>query len=356
MIRMLAVARTIPRLGGVSPVCYYRAALPVDIVGRKHRDIEAQVISSDDMRRAVVANVTDSLYEGKDLYVLPRLHHREGFDDFKEYIHSWGGQIVFDTDDDLTDDHRRIGTGGDFKYTAQHADHVTVSTPYLAKRLEPIIGYKPKVLANHIHFPWFSKTSLGARRINTSFTLGFVGTSTHYEDWKYPVDALRKLAKRYPDICLGVAGYCPDYLRDLPNAILMEPVPYENYPRLIRQFDVVCCSLDADDEFNKSKSAIKAIESMTAGRVLSNGKIGGAVAVCTDMPVYRRVVSNRNNGLLVSNDDWYDALEHLVRERAFYNNLSGQGHKWARKNRDMTTTGWKKWARFYTSLVNGGRK
>jgi len=351
-LQVMTVVRTIPKLG-LSPVCYYRAHLPVCTIDAKCRDIDGVSVSSENFAYALAKGVVDQ-FKGKDLYILPRLHHARGFLPFVEYVHEWGGKVIFDTDDDLTDDYRRLGTGDDFKFTAKHADHVTVSTSYLAKRMETVIGYRPSVLANQIYFPWFSEVSLKTNRINPEFTVGFVGTSTHYEDWKYPVEALRKLAAKHPDMIIGIAGYIPDYLKDLPNSAAFHPVPYEKYPGLMRQFDVVCCALDPDDEFNKCKSAVKAIESMAAARPLSNGKIGGAVPVCTDMPVYRRAVNNRNNGLLVSNDDWYDAMELLVRDRRVYNKLSASGHKWVEQNRNMDTTGWKKWAKVYRQVANGG--
>lgn len=351
-IKIMTVVRINGKLG-LSPVCYYRAHLPVLSIDNKCKDINGHSVTSDDMARALTQNVVGA-YKGMDIYVLPRLHRTEGFLSFVEYVHEWGGKVVFDTDDDLTDDHRRLGTGQDFKFTAAHADLVTVSTPHLAKRMESVIGYRPPVLQNHIQVPWFKECSLKAERQTSGFTVGFVGTSTHYNDWKYPVDALCRLAEKYPDITIGVAGYAPDYLQNLPNGALFEPVPYEAYPRLLRQFDVICCSLDPDDEFNKCKSAIKALESMSAARVLSNGKVGGAVPVCTDMPVYRRAVNNRHNGLLIDNDGWFDALELLIRDKQTYNKLAVQGLKWVTDNRNMATTGWRKWAKVYRNITNGG--
>jgi glycosyltransferase involved in cell wall biosynthesis len=351
-ISVLTVVRELPDLG-LSPVCYYRAHLPVKTLDAKCPDIDGVSVTTEDFRRTLAFGIVDTM-KGKDIYVLPRLHHAEGFIPFVEYVHEWGGKVIFDTDDDLTDDHRRLGSGDHFKFTAAHSDHVTVSTAHLAKRMEQIIGYKPSVLPNQIYVPWFRQVSLKTERINPAFTVGFVGTSTHYGDWKFPVDALLKLAKKYPEIVIGVAGYFPDYLKNLPNSAAFKPVPYINYPGLMRQFDVVCCSLDPDDEFNKCKSAVKALESMASARTLSSGRIGGAVPVCTNMPVYRRVVQNRNNGLLVDNDDWYDALERLVRDRREYNRLSMRGHKWVTTNRNMDTTGWKWWASVYRKVANGG--
>ena len=348
-MKILTVARINGKMG-LSPVHYYRAVLPLQHLN-KRKDIQATTITTETMFQAIKTGTTKR-FENHDIYLLSRLHLQKGFKEFADFIHSWGGKVVYDTDDDLTDQHRHLGAGDDVSITASAADHVTVSTSYLARRMESVIGYMPTVLPNHIDFQGFANISLGAKRIDPGLTIGFIGTKTHYEDWKYPVKALRQLAEKYPDIRLGVAGYIPDYLRDLPNSIAMEPVPYKLYPRMMRQFDVVCCSLDPDDEFNRCKSAIKAIEAMSAARPLPNGKFGGAVPVCTDMPVYRRAV-NKSNGLLVDNDSWYDALEMLIEDKATRYKLQVQGHKWTRKNRDIAQ-GYKRWHRVYKQLLNGG--
>jgi glycosyltransferase involved in cell wall biosynthesis len=118
---------------------------------------------------------------------------------------------------------------------------------------------------------------------------------------------------------------------------------------VIRQFDVVCCALDPNDIFNKSKSAIKALEAMAAKRRLPCGKFGGAVPVCTDMSVYRRAVNHGHNGLLVDNDQWYAALKKLVTDRSYTTRLSVQGHNWVRRNRDIAQ-GWKLWESTYRRM------
>jgi glycosyltransferase involved in cell wall biosynthesis len=259
---------------------------------------------------------------------------------------------VFDTDDDLTDEFRDLGSGDDFVATIRAMDVVTVSTPYLAERIKKYTSRKPHVLPNHIDFEWFSKVSRECRRRVPGLTVGLIGTASHYDDWIYPVKALARLAEHNRDVTVVVAGYMPDYLREI-GAVELQGVPYHMYPTLMRQFDVVCCSLDPHDEFNKSKSAIKHLEASAAERVLPNGKIGGAVAVCTDMSVYRRTVNHRKNGMLIPNDGWFDTLDELVRDERLRMTLAENGYKWVRKHRDIKE-GYKMWARLYRRLADGG--
>ncbi|KKK84942.1 hypothetical protein LCGC14_2778260, partial [marine sediment metagenome] len=154
--------------------------------------------------------------------------------------------------------------------------------------------------------------------------------------------ALVRLAKERKDITITVAGYCPDYLEDLPNVHKIPSVSYEHYPAVVRQFDIICCSLDTEDVFNHSKSGVKALEAMSAARRLPNGKIGGAVPVCTNLKVYSRVISNGHNGLLIDNSEWYETLSELIDNKRLRTKLSVNGFKWVKKNRDMQN-GYRSW-------------
>jgi len=288
-----------------------------------------------------------------DVYYLARVHAAgdEGPYSVAAFIKSVKGKeakIVFDTDDDLTDEFRDLGTAEGFLAIARGADAVTVSTPYLAKHMKRHIGHKPHILPNCLDTGWFAKASLKAKRLHKGLTIGFIGTSSHYGDWEIAALGLRQIVKEFPDVTVITAGYCPDYLKELvPGIIDMAPVPYDYYPVLMAQFDVVCCALDPDDGFCKSKSSIKALEAMAAARTLTNGTVGGAIAVATSMPVYRGVVANKHNGLLVKEntaDSWYQTLAKIISDNVLRQKISVQGLKWVKKNRDINTH-YKEWDR-----------
>lgn len=349
-ISVIAFIRSVEQMG-ISAINYYRAWSPLTTLGKQDRRFKTRVLDQTILKKVVTAGMGNTLL-GHSLYVVSRLFAgRTGRKEFIQAIRDHGGSVIFDTDDDLTDEYRDLGRGEDFVGILQDTDAVTVSTPHLAKRLALHAGRKPWVLPNHVDVDWFAQSSMAASRKTDNVTVGFIGTASHYHDWQYPVKALRQLAKKYSNVILVAAGYTPDYLVDLPNLVELKPVPYILYPSLMRQFDIVCCALDASDEFNKSKSAIKALEAMAAARPLNGrGAIGGAVPVCTKMPVYRRAVQHRHNGLLVDNDEWYDALEMLVRKTKLRHGLAMTGHKWVRKNRDIAT-GYKLWADAYLDIM-----
>ena len=354
-ISIVAFVRSVDVVG-LSAINALRAIQPLTYLNND-RGFNIGIVDQEKLKGIVRAGTTKSLL-GHDLYVVSRLFAgNRGRDEFLEAVHGHGGLVIFDTDDDLSDDHRDLGRGEDFKGIIGDVDAVTVTTAHLAKHLEKYTGYRPWVLPNHIDVRWFAGTSMEAPRTVEGLTIGFIGTASHYDDWKYPVEALRRIALEHDEVTIVAAGYTPDYLADLPRIIELEPVPYVAYPAMIRQFDIVCASLDSDDEFNKSKSSVKALEAMSAARVLDSGKVGGAIAVCSDMPVYRRTVNNKHNGLLVENSGkaWYSVLKILVEDKHLRNKLAVQGYRWVKKHRDVAV-GYRLWGRAYEAILSRGRR
>ena len=352
-VSVIAFVRSVDVVG-ISAINALRAIQPLTYLNNDP-GFDVQIVDQKQLRGIMQAGMAEALLE-HDLFVVSRLFAgNEGRAEFLEAIHSHGGLVVFDTDDDLSDDHRDLGRGEDFKGIIGDVDAVTVTTSHLARQLEKYTDYKPWVLPNHIDVNWFAGASMEAPRTVEGLTIGFIGTASHYDDWQYPVEALRQIALEHDEVTIVTAGYMPDYLADLPRIVELEPVPYVAYPAMMRQFDVICASLDTDDEFNKSKSAIKALEAMAAARVLDNGKVGGAVAVCTKMKVYRRVIQQRHNGLLVSNDEWYDVLKTLIEDKHLRNKLAVQGFRWIKKWRDIAK-GCKLWGRAYREILKSGHR
>jgi len=344
---------------GVSPVSYYRVGLPLRALDEftKHEAVTYDQIGLYNMFSMALQEGIDpgETITGYDIYVISRLYRDDGADEYVEDVHSRGGLVVFDTDDDLTEEHRHLdGKGEEFSNMVGRADLVTVSTPYLRDRMGKYTDRRPIVLPNHVDFGWFARSSLLREKQHPGLNIGVIGTKTHYNDWLFLEEPFARIAEEY-DVNILTAGFEPDYLAEYTH---IEGVPYKAYPQLMREFDVVCCALDPEDEFNKSKSSIKALESMSAARRLSNGKVGGAVPVCTDMTLYRRTVNDGHNGLLVDNDDWYEALKMLVEDERTRNRIAYRGHRWVRDNRDIRK-GYRLWKRAYLDLLeehNGNRR
>jgi glycosyltransferase involved in cell wall biosynthesis len=352
-MKIVGFIRSMGKEQGISPVSYYRTALPLKALDiyTKHsaRSYDQFEMASMFQLALEEGKDPDEPVRGHDVYVLSRLYREDGADDFVGAVHEEGGLLVFDTDDDLTEEYRDLdGRGWEFIEQLKRVDLVTVSTPYLAKRMAKYTDHKPVVLPNHVDFDWFSQTSLLAKRRFDDVTVGVIGTQTHAGDWVFLKDAFRRL-NDMDGVTVLSAGFQPDYMEGYEH---LSGVPYKYYPQLMRQFDIVCCALDPDDGFNLSKSSVKALESMASARRLPNGKIGGAVAVCTDMTLYRRTVNHMHNGLLVDNGDWYEALKMLVEDVRMRTQIAYRGHRWVRGNRDIKS-GYRMWKRAYLNLLEG---
>lgn len=338
--------------GSVFPPSYYRVQLPLAALNKRTQH-EAVAYDQFGIRNMFLLARQhgldpDSVLDGYDVYVTSRLFRDEGADEAMDALRESGGKVVFDTDDDLSEQYRHLeGRGDEFVNQMHRVDLITVSTPYLAERVEELAGRDAVVLPNHLDCEWFTKASMNTEKKSSKLTLGVVGTKTHLEDWRCLEDAFKRLSEEY-DIEVLVAGFQPSYLKAY---TYLKAVPYEAYPGLMRQFDIVCCALDPDDPFNLSKSGIKALEAMSAARSV-NGRVGGAVPVCTDMPVYRRVVNHRHNGLLVDNDGWYEALKQLIENNRMRRQLAHVSHKWVHANRDIKH-GYRLWKRAYVDLLEG---
>lgn len=253
---------------------------------------------------------------------------------FMDIVHESGRKLIYETDDDYTNEHRRT-TEGDAITVASTCDAITTTTPYLSR----ILGQHNEhvyQLPNAIDFDIWDKVE---HYEEDTITIGLAGTGTHFEDYKLVKDALFKLAKTYGDrVRFLLLGYKPYYLEDLPNMEFIEFRPYQDYAHALGLVDIGLCPLVPDDPFNLAKSAIKALEYMAAG----------ATVVAQNMPVYRRVVNNRHNGLLAR--DWYEPIALLVEDQQLRRKLAKQGRTWVRKHRNIRTLA-KKWYRVYEEVM-----
>ena len=328
--------------GEITAISYYRGYLPLKLLSENNDRYNVKFFDNNGLivYSWLLEKSGRKFGDEFDIYWITRLHNTVdetiSVQDVVSRMHEMGSVAIFDSDDDLMGDYRQFDGSDAFVETIQTMDLVTASTPYLADRMSEYVDTKPIVLPNCIDVDWFSRVSMRSQRKSSKLTLGFIGTTTHEKDWIYAGEALRKIASEYDDVQVYSAGYMPDYLSKIPNIKKLSPVPYNQYPGLMRQFDIVCCALDSEDKFNKSKSSVKFLEAGAAAREV-DGKVGGAVSVCTDMVTYNRAVRNDVNGVLVANktDAWYNALTRLIEDEEHRNKLSWRAYNWVKSNRDI---------------------
>lgn len=289
---------------------------------------------------------------GYDLYVIQRMPTPpRGARALVGGLRKLGGKaVVFDVDDDITNEHRDVGYDGWMEAVVAECDAVTVSTLALARQMERY-GKPIWVLPNHIDTKWFEAVSLAAEKLLGGLVIGTVAGRTHWGDLLLLKDALQRIRQEYPKIVLAVGGYKPPYFEDIEGLKWFAPCPFERLPAMIRQFDIRLCPLDTEDLFNASKSACSLLEAGAAARQVGK-KVGGAAVICSDSKQFRRVVQNGHNGLVVKDNDWYTPIKRLIEDRALRQKLQVNALNWAKRNRDISRAG-APWATAYKEILRG---
>jgi glycosyltransferase involved in cell wall biosynthesis len=257
------------------------------------------------------------------VYVLPRVADHDNLTiQFVDRLKSIGATIIWETDDDYTNEYRSVVEGEPLSIVTR-AHCMTVSTPHLREQYSKYVDCPIYLLQNTINLDFWAGAR-GPREI-PSPSIGLVGTDTHGDDWIHASDALHRIAERYPFVHFVLGGFQPEYLLDLPNLHLLPHCPYIAYPRMVHQIDIGLAPLDGGDKFNLSKSAIKVMEYWAAG----------ATPIASDMPVYQRVADEDRCFLAKSEDDWFSAMATLIEnpQRAF--EMSANGRAWLHRNRNM---------------------
>ena len=347
--RVCAFSNAKPGLMGSAA---YRAYWPLGELN-KRRDFENCLVVTEDGLSKLLARRQLHRIQGYDLYIIQRMPiPPQGARALVNGLHGLGGKaVVFDVDDDLTNQYRDLGYDGWMEATVAACDAVTVSTPALGKIMERC-GKPVFVLPNHLSAEHFAETSLAVERVFDELVIGTVSGQTKWGDLLLVADALKRIAQDYPEITIACAGYRPPYFESIEGLQCFAPVEFRLLPGLYRQFDIVLCPLDAEDLFNHSKSAIGALQAMAAARPVGKG-MGGAIPVVSgNLPVYRRAVNHRHNGLVVKNGEWYEAIAQLIEDRALRERLSVQALRWVKKHRNIDRVG-PLWAKAYQTTLRG---
>jgi len=319
---------------------YYRAYLPLREVNRRADDIETKVINMDEIK-----GLTDDELGGRDIYTMARMYG-PGHEEFLTEIHDRGGVLVLDSDDDLTETYKLVsGRGDEFKVVLADVDYVTVSTQPLADIFGQYTKRPPVVLKNHVDVTWMQKVASKSKRLVEGLTIGFSGSPTHWGDWYIPAVPFSRILRDY-DVTGLLHGEVPRYLTYAgDNLMRMGGVPFSIYPVLLKQFDIILCAVDSGDDFNQSKSAVKALEAMAIG----------VVPICSRFDPYMELEAAGAPIVIISEDSrdgWYEAMEKTVRYTDRRQWLSDAGPDWVRENRDMCESGYESWANFFRRIIN----
>lgn len=181
------------------------------------------------------------------------------------------------------------------------------STPYLANKLSAYTD-DVNVIYNTSYYDSFAAPRIA---VKDTCIVSFIGTPTHSRDFSTMGDALKKVAEKYNHVRYLFFGDTP---LNLQEQIRAEYCSYSNdYQKAINHFrsykpDIGLAPL-LDNQFNRSKSAIKYIDYTYVG----------ATGIYSDIIPYRGIIG----GLLVKNhpNQWYESICSLIENPELRNQL-----------------------------------
>jgi glycosyltransferase involved in cell wall biosynthesis len=169
------------------------------------------------------------------------------------------------------------------------------------------------VLPNLIDFDLYPKLECVKKEIR----IGWQGGVSHYEDLYMVAPAIKKIIAKYDNVKFIFCGDVRFYglFKDIPKGKLewhpwVQNVAYP-YKLVTLNLDIGLCPL-VDNEFNRNKSAIKYFEYSTIG----------IPTIASNIPPYSSVMVNEENGLLIADDNWFKAMERLIKDKGLRNKLS----------------------------------
>lgn len=181
--------------------------------------------------------------------------------------------------------------------SAKCADWVTCSTEPLKNAIQPL-NANTVVLPNYIDpKDWRFK-----RKKHKKTRIGWVWSPTHIPDMFEVWDALREISKR-EDVEIVIFGTTIDIFKDIKTTNIAG-VDYQDYPKVFTEagIDISIAPL-ADNDFNRSKSNIKWLESTMAG----------AAFIGSNVYPYEFSVKDGKTGYIAKNrNQWLKKMTYLI--------------------------------------------
>ena len=258
-----------------------------------------------------------------DILILHRIQMDRFTGKYIKYARSHGVIVVYDTDDlifsnDGSEYLEKISRKGysialgtnPYREAMELCDVVLVSVPYLAiqaRKFHPDVRVIRNALsreyleiANNVYGKNQKKTE------NEELTLAYLsGSSSHDNDFKLVEPALADILSRFNEVRLLIVGplrYSKNFLHFGDRFTHLERVPYSEFPNLFERIDINLIPLEVDQPFCQSKSELKYIEAGACG----------VPSVASPTDVCMEVINDKDNGILVRNNDWLSPLEFLI--------------------------------------------
>ncbi|HST76255.1 MAG TPA: glycosyltransferase [Acetobacteraceae bacterium] len=294
--------------GSLSPCAYIRLLLPLDHPGIG-RGMEVVLATPEEAMRYRANILATQRYAVADSATADRL---------VAHCRSQGMRLLYDIDDDLIGippDHPDAETlrprAGSVARMVREADVVCTSTAPLRSTL---LALRKEVILvpNGLDERLWSAVAPAGRMPFGPLRVLFMGTATHDADLALVLPALERLCYEYGErVRIDILGVTRGTLPDFLNRVALPTAATASYPGFVNwmiqqnAWDVGLAPL-AENDFNRRKSSIKALDYAALGMAV----------LASDIGVYRGSIADGPGGMLVRQDpaSWFEALSRLVRD------------------------------------------
>jgi len=283
--------------------------------------------------------------------VFQRDYIQENIVEYWKFLKTQGIKIVYDLDDDIFSipkNHPDYTYYQDpevrsrFEFYLRNADVVTVSTPFLKKRLGNL-NKNIEVLPNCIDFEtWPRRTE----SIHKDVRIGWAGSPTHHYDLMLIFPALKAMMKKYNNVHLYFFGYAPpEFLTEFKDKIIyIHPGHYGFYQLKLSQlcFDIGIISVE-DNNLNRSKSNVKFLE-YAALQIPT---------LATNFGAYADIIVDGETGLLAkTTQEWEKKLRYLIDHKGIREKIGKSAFDFCYQNYGMHNYVYQ-WENVYKGLLSG---
>lgn len=296
---------------------YYRVELPLNALAARGHDVHIDSVMPDEWR------------DTADVIVGQRVCLPGPTARWQNLARQGRAKLVLEIDDDLFNIHPsskqartffdQPGIMKNLELNLRAADVVTVTTDYLAERMS---AYNDNVVVLPNCIPAAILDHVPAQRDDV-LTIGWGGSATHQIDWTGPDEHVARFITRNPGAELHVMGWVPTTLWN------RTPAGRRRTTGWIASVDDLHRAIDyhigviplRDNEFNRSKSAIKLLELAALG----------IPAVVADAGPYAAEMAAGAPALAVRDPkDWARHLAALVTDSGERRTLGDAAQAWAR--------------------------
>lgn len=364
---------------------FYRTALPTNVCAKNKLITKKEIWKANLLYEVGMRTKDFWSAMSSDIYLTQRITSERLMDRMREFITETGlsAKIVMDWDDDIfnvsplsnhyvdygTQEIKIMHNGNlvhewkdgvninikenieQFEETKQclaKADMVTVTTDILADVYRPY-NKNIKVLPNCVDLKQWNKLPL-LREKKDEFRICWAGGHSHWEDLFIIRKALIDICNKYPNVKILMVGYMPNSMENdfAPGQIeFHEWVDTQFHPYRMAALDIDLALIPLkDNDFNRSKSAIKWIEFSAMG----------VPCISSYVSPYKEMAEiDTDSGMFIeqNNDrNWFEGIEMMINSKKLRDEMADKARAVVKNNFDINTQH-KKWADVYEEVANG---